>query len=323
MKAFITGISGQDGSYLAELLLSLGYEVHGMIRRHSVPENQSSRLKHIYEKLHLHYGEITDNANVFNLIKDIQPDEIYNLAAQSHVRISFDLVSYTNQVNCQGFTNILEATRIINPKIKIYQASSSEMFGNNVDIDGFQRITTPMKPVSPYGCSKLAAHNLAANYRNSYGMFIVSGILFNHESPRRGTNFVTAKVVDGALKIKHGLCKNLYLGNLSAARDWGHSKDYVKAMHLMMQNTKPKDYVVSSGESRTVKNLVQYVFGKLNLNYVDFIEQDKKYLRPEELDLLKGDSGPIRSDLGWCPDYSFESMIDEMIYFREKELLKY
>jgi GDPmannose 4,6-dehydratase len=317
MKALITGISGMDGSYLSEYLLDLGYEVHGIVRRHSVAENQSYRLNHIAERLNLHYGDLTDSANIFHLVNKIQPDEIYNLAAQSHVRISFDLPGYTNQVNYQGFLNILEAARAVNKNIKIYQASSSEMFGNNIDDDGFQRITTPMQPVSPYGCSKLAAHNIAVNYRHSYNMFIVSGILFNHESPRRGTNFVTAKVVDGALKIKNGLQDHLSLGNLEAARDWGHSKDYVRAMHLMMQNNKPKDYVVATGESRTVGDLTQYVFSKLDMNYQDYITQDERFLRPEELDVLKGDSESIRKELGWQPEYSFEQMIDEMILARE------
>jgi len=313
MRALITGITGQDGSYLAELLLSMGYEVHGIIRRHSLTEYQSHRLNHIFHDIILHYGELTDSMNIFNLIEKIQPDEIYNLAAQSHVRISFDLPGYTNQVNSQGFLNILEAVRILNKNIKVYQASSSEMFGNNIDEDGFQRITTPMTPVSPYGCSKLAAHNLAVNYRHSYEMFIVSGILFNHESDRRGINFVTAKVVAGAVKIKDGLESKLKLGNLDASRDWGHSKDYVKAMHLMMKNTLPKDYVVATGESRTVEELTNYVFNKLGLDYKKYVELDEKFLRPEELNVLKGDSSPIRQELGWKPEYSFEQMIDEMI----------
>jgi len=318
MKALITGISGQDGSYLAQYLSNLGYEVHGIVRRHSVAENQSYRLNHIADKLHLHYGELTDSMSVFNLINKIHPDEIYNLAAQSHVRISFDLPGYTNQVNSQGFLNVLEAVRVIDKNIKIYQASSSEMFGNSIDEDGYQRITTPMNPVSPYGCSKLAAHNLAINYKHSYNMFIVSGILFNHESPRRGTNFVTAKVVDGAVKIFYKTNEaKLKLGNLEAARDWGHSKDYVKAMHLMMQNSIPKDYIVATGESRTVRQLTEYVFNKLGMNYQEHIEQDEKFLRPEELNVLKGDSFPIRQELGWKPDYTFEQMIDEMILHRQ------
>ena len=315
-KALITGISGQDGSYLARHLLDLGYDVHGVVRRHSVPQNQSYRLNSYFEELKLHYGDLTDPMCIFNLINRIRPDEIYNLAAQSHVRISFDMPGYTNQVNAQGFLNILEAVRVIDKDIKIYQASSSEMFGNSIDEDGFQRITTPMHPVSPYGCSKLVAHNLAMNYKHSYDMFIVSGVLFNRESPQRATNFVTAKVVEGAVTIKKGIKSELKLGNLDAARDWGHSKDYIKAMHLMMQNTSPKDYVVATGESRTVKDLTQYVFNKLDMNYLDYVTQDERFLRPEELNVLKGDSFPIRAELGWQPEYSFESMIDEMIEWR-------
>ena len=308
-----------DGSYLTEHLLNDDYEVHGMVRRHSVAENQSYRLSHVINKVNLHYGDLTDTMCVFNLINKIQPDEIYNLGAQSHVRVSFEMPGYTNQVNAQGFMNILEAVRTINKNIKIYQASSSEMFGNCIDKDGFQRISTPMMPVSPYGCSKLAAHNLAVNYRHSYEMFVVSGILFNHESERRGTNFVTAKVVDGAVKIYQNNTKKLYLGNLSAARDWGHSKDYTKAMHLMMQNSEPKDYVVSTGESRTVRDLAEYVFARLGMDYSEFIEQNEKFFRPEELNVLKGDSSPIRNELGWKPEYSFEQMIDEMIAWRIKQ----
>jgi GDPmannose 4,6-dehydratase len=281
-----------------------------------VPQNQSYRLNSYFEELKLHYGDLTDPMCIFNLINRIRPDEIYNLAAQSHVRISFDMPGYTNQVNAQGFLNILEAVRVIDKDIKIYQASSSEMFGNSIDEDGFQRITTPMHPVSPYGCSKLVAHNLAMNYKHSYDMFIVSGVLFNHESPQRATNFVTAKVVEGAVTIKKGIKSELKLGNLDAARDWGHSKDYIKAMHLMMQNTSPKDYVVATGESRTVKDLTQYVFNKLDMNYLDYVTQDERFLRPEELNVLKGDSFPIRAELGWQPEYSFESMIDEMIEWR-------
>jgi len=318
-KVLLTGCGGQDGSFLAEYLLSLGYEVHGVVRRHSVAENQSYRLNHIKDDIHLHYGDITDFTSILQIIQKQKPDEIYNLAAQSHVRVSFDMPNYTLQTNTQGFLNILEAARIINPETKIYQASSSEMFGNNIDADGFQRITTPMIPVSPYGCSKLAAHNLANNYRNSYNMFIVSGVLFNHESPRRGANFVTAKVVEGAVKISKGLVSELCLGNLNSARDWGHSKDYVKAMHLMMQAERPKDYVVATGVSHTILDLVKYVFEKLNLDYQEYIKIDPVYFRPEELNVLKGDCTPIKNELGWTPEYTFESLIDEMIlHYNEK-----
>jgi GDPmannose 4,6-dehydratase len=319
-KALITGCNSQDGSYLSELLLEKGYEVHGMVRRHSVSENQSFRLNHIKENLTLHYGDLTDALNVFSLIKTIEPDEIYNLGAQSHVKISFEIPAYTFQTNANGFLNVLESARIINSNIKIYQASTSEMFGNNSDSDGYQRIDTKMSPVSPYGCSKFAAHNLAINYRHAYNMFIASGILFNHESPRRGINFVTAKVVEGAIKIKHGLSKNLSLGNLNASRDWGHAKDYVNAMWLMLQNNKPTDYVVSTGYSHTISELCDYVFSKLDMNYNDHVIIDPIYYRPEELNDLKGDSTPIRNELGWKSSYNFESLLDEMIQF---ELSKY
>lgn len=316
-KALITGISGQDGSFLAEHLLNLNYEVHGIVRRHSVSENQSYRLNHIKDQLYLHYGDVIDQSSLLKTINSVTPDEIYNLAAQSHVRISFDMPSFTFDVNTMGFLNLLECVRIINPKIKIYQASSSEMFGNNMDQDGFQRITTPMSPVSPYGCSKLASHNLVHNYRNSYQMYIASGILFNHESTRRGINFVTAKVANGAVKIKKGLEKELILGNLKASRDWGHSYDYVRAMHAMMQKDLPKDYVVSTGVSHTVEYLCEYVFKCLDLNYKDFVKTDVQYLRPEELNLLKGDSSIIKHELNWKPTYTLETMLDEMIQFFE------
>ena len=228
--ALITGINGQDGSYLAEFLLEKGYEVHGTLKRNSVAENQTSRLDKIYDKVILHYADLTDLSSLINVIKKTNPDEIYNLAAQSHVRISFDQPLYTANVTGIGTLNMLESVKLINPKIKIYQASSSEMFGNSIDSDGYQRETTPMNPVSPYGCAKVFSYNICRNYRNSYNMFISNGILFNHESPRRGTNFVTNKVCKEAVKIKLGLSSELKLGNLDAARDWGHAKDYVKVM---------------------------------------------------------------------------------------------
>jgi len=241
------------------------------------------------------------------------PDEIYNLAAQSHVRISFDQPLYTTQVTGVGTLNMLEAVRLIKPDAKIYQASSSEMFGNSIDSDGYQRETTPMNPVSPYGCAKVFSYNICRNYRNSYNMFISNGILFNHESPRRGTNFVTNKVVKEAVKIKLGLSNELRLGNLDATRDWGHAKDYVEAMWLILQQNQSNDYVCSTGVSHSVKELCEYTFTKLNLNYKDYITQDEKYLRPEELNDLKGDSSKLRNDTGWSPKYTFETMIDEMI----------
>ena len=314
-KALITGISGQDGSYLAEYLLDIGYEVHGIVRRHSVSENQSFRLNHVFEKIHFHYGDLTDVTSLERIITEIIPDEIYNLAAQSHVRISFDIPQYTMNVNLNGVLNLLEIIRKFCPKTKFYQASSSEMFGNCFDEDKCQRETTKMSPVSPYACSKLGAHTICANYRNAYDLFICCGILFNHESPRRGTNFVTNKVVKGAVKIKLGLKQELRLGNLNSMRDWGHAKDYVKAMHMMLNHEKCDDWVVSTMKTHSVKDLCEYVFNKLKLNYLDYVKTDQRYIRPEELEYLKGDSSKIRNELDWKPEYTFETMLDEMIEY--------
>ena len=316
-KALITGINGQDGSYLAEFLLKKGYNVWGILKRNSVAENQTARLDKIFSKLKLEYADMTDMASLIRVLQIIQPDEIYNLAAQSHVRISFDQPIYTTQVAGVGVLNLLEAIRLVCPKSKMYQASSSEMFGNNIDDDGFQRETTPMSPVSPYGCAKVFAHNVCCNYRKAYNMFICNGILFNHESPRRGTNFVTNKVAKEAVKIKYGLSKELILGNLDASRDWGHAKDYVKAMWMMLQQKQADDFVCSSGISHTVKDLVEYVFKKLDLNWRDYVGEDEKFWRPEELLHLKGDCKKLKT-IGWKPDYTFETMLDEMINHWEK-----
>ena len=318
-KALITGINGQDGSYLAEFLLEKGYEVHGTLKRNSVAENQTSRLENIFNQIKLHYADLTDMASLIQVIQLTQPDEIYNLAAQSHVRISFDQPLYTANVTGLGTLNLLEAIRLIKPKVKVYQASSSEMFGNSIDKDGYQRETTPMNPVSPYGCAKVFSYNICCNYRNSYDMFISNGILFNHESPRRGTNFVTNKVVKEAVKIKLGLSNELKLGNLEATRDWGHAKDYVKAMWLILQQDKPDDYICSTGTSHSVRELCDYVFSSLGLDYKEYVKQDEKFLRPEELHNLKGDSSKLIKTTGWAHDYTFESMLDEMINYWLKE----
>ena len=311
-KAFITGINGQDGSYLAEYLLSLGYEVHGMVRRHSMAENQDSRLSHILDKVITHYGDLLDVGSIDNILQKVMPDEIYNIGAQSHVRISFEIPQFTVQANALGVLNILESYRRICPNAKFYQASSSEMFGNCVDDDGFQRETTPMHPVSPYGCSKLFGYSIVRNYRNAYGLHATNGILFNHESPRRGSNFVTNKVVKTAVRIKLGLETKLELGNLDSYRDWGHSKDYVRAMHSIINYETPEDFVVSTMETHSVRDLTKYVFEKLGMNYLNYVTQNQSFIRPEELKYLKGDSTRTREILGWKPEYTFESMLDEM-----------
>ena len=316
--ALITGINGQDGSYLAEYLLELGYEVHGTLKRNSVAENQSSRLDKIFDLLKLQYADMTDISSLYRIINKIQPDEIYNLAAQSHVRISYDQPIYTANTTGLGVLNLLETVREINPKIKIYQASSSEMFGNSVDADGFQRETTPMNPVSPYGCAKVFGYNIAKNYRNSYGMFVSNGILFNHESIRRGTNFVTNKVCKEVAMIKHGYSENLLLGNLDASRDWGHAKDYVKAMHLILQLDQPDDFVCATGISHTVRELCEYAFAELDLDYTEYVSLHEKFLRPEELTFLKGDPSKLIKATGWKLEYTFESMITEMVEYWDK-----
>ena len=314
-KAFITGIGGQDGSYLAEYLLGLKYEVHGIVRRNSTPEHQQSRLDGVREdkNLYVYYGDLLDQSGLEILLKDIQPDEVYNIAAQSHVRISFEIPQFTVQSNALGVINILEAVRNNCPTARFYQASSSEMFGLSVEEDGSQRETTSMNPVSPYGCTKVFGYNIIRNYRRAYKMHASNGILFNHESPRRGSNFVTNKVVKAAVRIKLGLQDKLELGNMDAYRDWGHSKDYVKAMHLIVQQKEPGDYVVATGVTHSVREMCDYVFTKLDLDYNNYVYQNPKFLRPEELPYLKGDSTKIRKELGWKPEYTFESMMDEMI----------
>lgn len=312
-KALITGISGQDGSYLSEYLLSLGYEVHGVIRRHSVAENQNHRLHHLSTKIQTHYGDLLDIPSLMNILTKVKPDEIYNLGAMSHVRISFDIPSFTIQTNALGVLNLLEVYKTVCPEAKFYQASSSEMFGNSVDDDGVQRLTTPMKPVSPYGCAKLLAFNLVRHYRHAYGLHACNGILFNHESPRRGSNFVTNKVVKTAVQIKLGLTDKLELGNLDSYRDWGHSKDYVRAMHMILNYKVADEWIVSTGETNSVRDLCDIVFSKLELDYKNYVIQNPKFMRPEELKYLKGDSQITRDVLGWSPDYTFETMLEEMI----------
>ena len=313
-KAFITGINGQDGSYLAEHLLELGYKVYGMVRRNSVAENQQNRIDHLVgEGVETDYGDLLDIASISRMLSLIKPDEIYNVAAQSHVRISFDIPQFTVQTNALGVVNILEAYRVNCPNAKFYQASSSEMFGREVDEDGYQRETTRMEPTSPYGCSKVFGYNMVKHYRYAYKLFASNGILFNHESPRRGSNFVTNKVVKTAVQIKKGLKDELVLGNLNAYRDWGHAKDYVRAMNMILNHTEPDDFVCATGVTNSVGDMCEYVFNKLGMNYKDYVKTDDKFLRAEELDYLKGDCSKLRRTLGWEPEYTFETLMDDMI----------
>jgi GDPmannose 4,6-dehydratase len=319
-KAFITGIAGQDGSYLTEYLLELGYEVHGIVRRNSVPEHQQSRIDFVRKDLHVYYGDLLDVSGLERLLTRIKPDEIYNLAAQSHVRISFDIPQFTAQSNAVGVLNILDAYRNCCPEAKFYQASSSEMFGSSVDADGFQRETTPFKPVSPYGCSKVFGFNIVHNYRKSYKLHACNGILFNHESPRRGSNFVTNKVVKGAVMIKKGLADKLELGNMDSFRDWGHSKDYVRAMHMIVNHDTPDDFVVATGQTHSVREMTEYVFTKLGMNYHDYVVQNPIFLRPEELPYLRGDCSKLKQTFDWKPQYTFSTLMDEMIEFWMEKL---
>lgn len=313
-KALIIGAAGQDGSYLTEYLLSLDYSVHGTIRRSSTPENQENRISHLSDKITTYYADLTDIGRLYSLLDEVNPDEIYNLGAQSHVRISFENPQLTVMSNAVGVLNLLEAVRYVCPNSRIYQASSSECFGSSVDEDGFQRESTPMMPVSPYGCAKVFGYNIIRNYRKAYNLYAANGLLFNHESPRRGSNFVTNKVVKGAVRIKLGLQDKIELGNLHSYRDWGHSYDYVRAMHLILQQPEPDDFVVSTGVTHSVMDMVDYVFNKLDLAWVFHVESVDKHKRPQELDYLKGDSSKIRS-LGWRPTYTFETLMDEMISY--------
>jgi len=316
-KALITGITGQDGSYLAELLLAKGYEVHGIIRRAST--FNTSRIDHLYRdphvngvKLHLHYGDLADSVQMVKLLYELQPDEIYNLGAQSHVRVSFDIPEYTGDVVGLGAVRILEAIREAGlvKKCRFYQASSSEMFGKVQQVP--QTETTPFWPRSPYGCAKMYAHWLTVNYRESYNLHASSGILFNHESPRRGETFVTRKITRAATRIKLGLQDKLYMGNLDAQRDWGYAKEYVEMMWVMLQQDKPDDYVVATNETHTVKEFIQETFGLLNLDWEKYVNYDARYERPAEVELLIGDPAKAKKQLGWEPKVKFKELVKIM-----------
>ncbi len=314
-KAFLTGITGQDGSYLAELLLNKGYEVHGLIRRSS--SFNTERIDHLYHDFHdpdarlfLHYGDLSVSAQLMDLLHSIKPDEIYNLGAQSHVRVSFDMPEYTGDVTALGTLRILEAIRKTGIKTKFYQASSSEMFGA---ASPPQDENTVFQPRSPYAAAKVYSYYICQNYRDAYGIFSTNGILFNHESPRRGETFVTRKITRAATQIKLGLKDKLFLGNLEAKRDWGFAGDYVEAMWLMLQQEKPDDFVIATGETHSVREFAERVFKKLDLDYKKYVEIDKRYFRPTEVDALLGDATKAKKLLGWQPKVSFEKLIDMMI----------
>ena len=314
-KALITGITGQDGSYLAELLLSKDYEVHGLIRRAST--FNTDRIDHLYRDVHdpdakifLYYGDLSVSGQLTDLLHDIKPEEIYHLGAQSHVRVSFDMPEYTGDVTGLGTIRLLEAIRKTGIKTKFYQASSSEMFGAAPPP---QSENTPFQPQSPYAAAKVYAYFVAKNYRQAYNIFASNGILFNHESPRRGETFVTRKITRAATRIKLGLQKKLYLGNLDAKRDWGFAGDYVEAMWLMLQQEKPDDYVIATGETHSVREFAEKVFEKLDLDYKKYVDIDRKYFRPSEVDVLLGDASKARKALGWAPKVGFEQLIDMMI----------
>ena len=314
-RALITGITGQDGSYLAELLLAKGYEVHGLIRRSSSFNTQ--RIDHIFDKLKLHHGDLSDSGNLTTLLLHISPDEVYNLAAQSHVRVSFDVPEYTGQVTGIGCVRLLEAIRQLGLHPRFYQASSSEQYGKVQAVP--QSETTPFYPRSPYAVAKQFAHWSVINYRESYGMHASCGILFNHESPRRGETFVTRKIAKAAARIKLGQQNKLSLGNLSAKRDWGHAKEYVEAMWLMLQQDEPDDYVIATGETYSVREFLTVAFEHLNLDWRDFVEIDAKYYRPAEVDLLVGDSSKAKAKLGWEPKIKFVDLVKEMVDYELAE----
>jgi GDPmannose 4,6-dehydratase len=307
--AIITGITGQDGSYLAELLLSKGYRVVGMIRRSSVVTFE--RIQHFQDQIEIVQGDLHDQSSLMDLMEQYKPDEVYNLAAQSFVPTSWNQPVLTGEVTALGVTRILEAIRLLSPKTHFYQASSSEMFGKVHEVP--QKESTPFYPRSPYGVAKVYGHWITVNYRESYNLFAVSGILFNHESPRRGTEFVTRKITYGAVRIKLGLAKELRLGNLEARRDWGFAGDYVDAMHRLMQNDSPKDFVVGTGETHSVREFCDKAFSYLNMDYKEYVILDPRFNRPAEVDLLVADSTNVRKELGWAPNVDFDGLVRMMV----------
>ena len=308
-KALITGITGQDGSYLAELLLEKGYEVHGLVRRSS--SFNTWRIDHVRERLALHYGDLVDQNSLVRTLETVGPDEVYNLAAQSHVKVSFEMPEYTTDVTAIGVLRVLDAVRGLGLRTRVYQAGSSEMFG--LVQENPQRETTPFHPRSPYGVSKVFGHWTAVNYRESYGMHVSNGILFNHESPRRGENFVTRKITMGIAAIKKGKAKELWLGNLDARRDWGYAKDYVEAMWLMLQQPAPDDYVVATGETYSVRAFLEEAFSYAGLDWQEFVKVDPRYFRPAEVDVLLGDPTKARQTLGWAPRVTFKELVRLMV----------
>ena len=318
MRVLITGITGQDGSYLADLLLEKGYEVYGMVRRSSV--EKLDRIEHIRDKIKFVQADLLDQLSVINAIKQANPDEVYNLAAMSFVPTSWSQPVLTGEFTGLGVTRVLEAIRLVNKDIKFYQASSSEMFGKVREVP--QNEKTPFHPRSPYGVAKVYGHYITVNYRESYGIFAASGILFNHESPRRGLEFVTKKVTNAVAKIKLGLADSLYLGNLDAKRDWGYAKDYIEAMWLMLQQDGPDDYVISTGQSHSVKEWVEAAFRCLDLDWEKYVRIDEKLLRPAEVDLLIGDSSKALEKLGWKPKVNFEQLVNLMVESDYNELKK-
>ncbi|GAB4193048.1 MAG: GDP-mannose 4,6-dehydratase [Roseiflexaceae bacterium] len=308
-RALITGITGQDGSYLAELLLEQGYEVIGVVRRSSTINFE--RIRHIQDHITIASGDLLDEVSLINLLRDHRPAEVYNLAAQSFVQTSWSQPVFTGETTALGVTRVLDAIRIVDPDIRFYQASSSEMFGKVVEVP--QTEQTPFYPRSPYGVAKVYGHWITVNYRESYNMFACSGILFNHESPRRGLEFVTRKITHGVARIKHGLDRELRLGNLEAQRDWGFAKDYVRAMWLMLQQDQPDDYVVATGQTHSVRRFCELAFGHVGLDYRDYVVQDERFMRPAEVDLLVGDPAKAHEKLGWVPETPFEQLVALMV----------